>query len=271
MKSILALIALLSTSTLLTALEKTTPREISAAFDEIEATSEGWLHYTAAAGNAPAGNVAAGDGWRAIAGSYSRDGRFALAWGLKGKATPAGEKAEDGTLSVDRDEKGLMNYVVDLRTGKIVGPIVGKHFGDRSSYNHTNSETSWSFASTYVAQVNNGKWATFEANVYQVTEADTVSVSKGADLIAPVKKAIFEHLKGSDTLKKFDKEAFALALHDVSIVRRGADTVVVVGVTGEIPKSDAEGSSFDATITFTITGDEKGGAPALKWSGTEMH
>ena len=136
-----------------------------------------------AAGSAPAGNVAAGDGWRAIAGSQSRDGRFALAWGVKGQATPAGDKAEDGTLSVDREEKGLLNYLVDLRAGKIVGPIVGKHFGDRSGYNHTNSETSWSYASTFVAQVNNGKWATFEANVYQVTDADTVWRPNGASLV----------------------------------------------------------------------------------------
>ena len=226
---------------------------------------------TPVAGNAPPGRTIAGNGWRAIAGSQSRDGRFALAWGLKGQTAPVGETAEDGTLSVDQEAQGLMNYLVDLHSGKIVGLIAGKHFGDKSGYNHTNSETSWSYGSTYVAQVNNGKWATFEAKVYQVTDGDAVSVSKGSDLVTPTKKAAFEHLKGSDRLKKFNKEAFALALHDVSIVRKGNDTVVVVGVTGEIPKSEEEGSSFDATITFKISSDDKGGAPVLTWSGTEVH
>jgi hypothetical protein len=115
-----------------------------------------------------------------------------------------------------------------------------------------------------------GKWATFNASVYAVSP-DGSGFSPAADLLAVAKKAALEHLAGSEAHKKFDKEDFAITLHDVSIAQRGSKTAVVVEVGGQIPKSEEEGAYFDLTVVFTLVPDENGGAPTLQWSGTEAH
>jgi len=215
------------------------------------------------------GFTLAGDGWRVIAGSGSRDGKYALAWGMKGQSAAQGEADEDGALSVADDDENLVNYVVNVRTKQIVGTLVGKHFGDKSTYNHSVSETAWSGASTFVAQVNSGKWATYDAHVYEVKGFDEVSLSKGTDLLPPTKKAVIDHLQGSSKSKKFKPEDYALTLHDVRIVYNGPDCVVQYGVTGTIPKEDDEDANFEATLTLKLTSEENGGAPVVQWIGTE--
>ena len=220
---------------------------------------------------APAGPATSGDGWRLIRGSQSRDGQFALAWGMQGKSTPEGETGEDGTLSAaDPEAEGITNYVVNPGTGAILGKTTGMHASDRPNQGHYTHEVAWSSADTYFAQVCSGKWATFTAAVYQLTP-DGAGISAAAELLEPTKKAAFEHLANGDFFKKFDKGDFALTLHDVNIAQRGSSVVVVVEVSGQIPKSDLDGACFDCTITFKLIPDDNGGPPKLQWSGTELH
>jgi hypothetical protein len=47
--------------------------------------------------------------------------------------------------------------------------------------------------------------------------------------------------------------------------------MVVVEVSGQIPKSEQDGAYFDLTVTFKILSDENGGTPKIQWSGTEQH
>ncbi|WP_395746368.1 hypothetical protein [Prosthecobacter sp.] len=219
-------------------------------------------------GTASAG-VLTGEGWRMIAGSGSRDGDYALAWGLKGKSVTEGESDDDGRLSVDPDDPDLMNYVVNLRTQKIVGAIQGRHFGDKTHYNHMTTETEWSGDSAFVAQICNAKWATMSAFVYQVQ--DDTAVSAGVDLIAPTTAAALKKLKGSAQLKKFKADDFAITLSEVRIALRGSSQVLQVGVYGQVPKSGEDDSYFDCTVFFELSPGENGRPPALKWAGTELH
>jgi hypothetical protein len=223
--------------------------------------------------SASAGPVLTGDGWRTIAGSGSRDGIYALAWGQKGQSSPQGNSDEEGFMMGDQEDANLINYAVNVRTKQIVGTLVGKHFGDKSTYNHDSTETAWSSSSLFLAQVNSGKWATFDANVYGLlyTSDGGNALSKAADLLEPTKKAIFEHLEGGPVLKKFDKGDFAITLHDPRIVYQGGDCVVQVGVIGQIPKSEEEDASFEATVTFTLATNEESSAPLLSWRSTEGH
>ena len=222
-------------------------------------------------GMAGTGAATVGEGWRLIRGSQSRDGRFALAWGMQGKSTPDGEAGEDGALSAaDPEAEGITNYAIDLRTGAILGKTTGQHAGDRPDFGHYTHEVAWGSADTAFVQVCSGKWATYTAAVYQLTP-DGNGLSEAADLLEPAKKAAFEHLENGGFFKKFDKDAFTVTLHDVNIAQRGASTVVVVEASGQIPKSDQDGAYFDTTITFKLIPDENGGAPKLKWSGTEQH
>ncbi|MFZ4595175.1 MAG: hypothetical protein ACOYOF_13040 [Verrucomicrobiaceae bacterium] len=96
-------------------------------------------------------------------------------------------------------------------------------------------------------------------------------MSKATDVLEPAKKAVYDHLEGSDLFKKFDKDDFAITLHDPRIVYQGGDCVIQVGVIGQIPKSPEDDASFETTVTFKLTSDEDGGAPVLSWSGTERH
>jgi len=221
---------------------------------------------------ASAGPVLTGDGWRMIAGTNSRDGVYALAWGQEGQSSPQGDLDEDGFLMGNQEDEKLVNYVVNVRTRQIIGTLKGKHFGDKSSYNHDKIETAWSSAGMFMAQLNSGKWATYDANVYEIQYTnDGNAVSKATDILEPAKKAVFEHLAGRPQLTKFTKDDFAITLHDPRIVYQGGNSVIQVGVIGQIPKSEEDDSSFEATVTFNLNSDENGGAPVLAWSSTEGH
>jgi hypothetical protein len=211
-----------------------------------------------------------GDGWRLIEGTRSRDGQFALAWGIRGQSAPQAETLEDGTMAAEPEAEGLTNYIVNLKDGVILGKTAGAHHADKGYFGHSTNEVAWSSANSYVAQVCSGKWATFDANVYAMNP-DGSGFSPAADLLAAAKKVAREHLAGSEAHKKFDEDAFAITLHDVSSAQRGSKTAVVVEVGGQIPKSEEEGAYFDLTVVFTLVADENGGAPTLQWSGTEAH
>ena len=221
---------------------------------------------------ASAGPVLTGDGWRMIAGTNSRDGVYALAWGQEGQSSPQGDLDEDGFLMGNQEDEKLVNYVVNVRTRQIIGTLKGKHFGDKSSYNHDKIETAWSSAGMFMAQLNSGKWATYDANVYEIQYTnDGNAVSKATNILEPAKKAVFEHLAGRPQLTKFTQDDFAITLHDPRIVYQGGNSVIQVGVIGQIPKSEEDDSSFEATVTFNLNSDENGGAPVLAWSSTEGH
>lgn len=159
--------------------------------------------------------VTQGEGWRLIEGTRSRDGNFGIAWGIQGKAQPGGETDEEGFMSVDPESEGLTNYVVNLRSGTVVGKAAARHFGDKASYNHDSTEVAWSSSMCFV-QVSSGKWVTYDANVYGMA-GDQMSVSAAVDLLEPSKKAAFEHLAGGDLLEKFERDDFAVTLNDAHI------------------------------------------------------
>lgn len=210
----------------------------------------------------------AGDGWRTIAGSGSRDGDYALAWGLKGKKVSGGEAGADGFMSVDNNDPDLANYVVDLHSKAIVGILQGKHFGDRQRYNHITNETEWSSDSMYVAQVCSFKWHTSSAFVYELRRG--MSVSPGVDLIAPATTAAFKKLKGGPQLKKFKPGDFAITLNEVRIMQSAAAYVLMVNVLGQVPKNNDDEAFFECKISFSLTSGENNGSPGLKCLSTEL-
>lgn len=217
------------------------------------------------------GTPTQGDGWRLIRGSQSRNGQYALAWGIQGQSSPEGDTDDEGTVSAsDPEAEGLTNYVVNLSTGAILGKTIGQYASDRPDRGHDTHEVAWSSASNSLVQICSGKWATFTAGLYQITP-DGTGLSEPTDLLKLAQEAAFSSLESSDLLKKFEKDAFALTLHDVSIAQRGAKAVVVVEVSGQIPKSEDEDAYFNLTLTFDLLPDDNGGEPTLKWSGTETH
>ncbi len=220
---------------------------------------------------APGAEVPAKTPWRVIAGSTSRDGTQALAWGLKGRLVPEGEAGEDGTYQAEEDDKDLVNYIVNLTDKTVIGAIEGRHFGDKATYNHSTTQTTWSLVGDFVAQVNSGKWATYDAFVYPTQSGnDGNAPIKGADLLATVKKAAQKKLKGEKSLKGHDVADFSITLNEVAITGAGDSTRLWVDVTGQIPK-DEEGGGFDCSVTFKLAANENGGPPKLTLLSLESH
>ena len=243
-------------------------REAQAIIAKIQQISADDAPSSPAAGS---GLVTSGDGWRLIRGSQSRNGQYALAWGMQVKSAPEGDSDESGALSAnDPEAEGLTNYVIDLSNGVILGKTNGMHASDKPDSGHYTHEVAWSSANNYMVQVCSGKWATFTASFYEISPADG-ALSKPIDLLEMAQKSAFSNLEGGDLLKKFDKDDFTTTLHDVKIAQRGSKTVVIVEVAGQIPKSEEDGAYFNLTLTFQLMPDENGGKSQLQCTGTESH
>lgn len=203
----------------------------------------------------------AGLGWRMIEGSASRYKSFILAWGIEGKDQPEGEWEEDGTLTGDPAAEGLVNYIVNLQTGDIIGKTEGAHASDHemNSLATVSNTTVWAESSEFVAQLVKGRTGdALFGGLYQIIEG--ARVSKGVDILAASTKAA---LKG----KKASAEAFVFRLHDVQIATRGEKTVLLVGVDAE---GEKEEDSFDSLVTFQITAGAEGAEPKLTVLNTEF-
>ncbi len=202
-----------------------------------------------------------GLGWRMIEGSASRYKSFILAWGIVGKDQPEGEWEEDGTLTGDPAAEGLVNYIVNLETGDIIGKTEGAHASDHemNSLATVSNTTVWAESSEFVAQLVKGRTGdALFGGLYQVIEG--ASVSKGVDILAASTKAA---LKG----KKASADTFVFRLHDVQIATRGEKTVLLVGVDAE---GEKEEDSFDSLVTFQITAGAEGAEPKLTVLNTEF-
>lgn len=216
------------------------------------------FHPHEAAPTAPA--VTTGSGWRMIDQSVSRDGKFALGWGIEGQEQPEGKENDQGRLKGDPKSEGLANYVVSLHDGSIIGKTEGRHANDADTDPDTgHNVTVWAESSTLVAQMTFAGLDTTAAKLHGRTN----TVSPGADFLAATEKAVTAAYKG----KQPAKDARFLRLHDVQIAARGAETVLVVGIT---VWSQGDGEGFDGLVTFTVTPGEGGSPPALAVKSTEF-
>lgn len=210
-------------------------------------------------------------GLRVIAGSGSRDGVFALAWGRKDRSATGMHVDAEGSWSIDPGDKKLINCIVNLNTRKVIGEIDGRHSGDKASFEELATEAAWSIDSKYVAQINNSKGITRHAKLYVLT--DGLWISQSTDLLQAVSVAVIEHLKSKDgdVSRKLKKGEVGLALQDPRIIQRGIGYALQVGVFGQETKSQKDLLEGEITITFLITPGSRSGAPVLSWVSTEVH
>lgn len=205
-----------------------------------------------------------GDGWRMIQDSVSPDGRFALAWGEKGKSKP---KMEFETYAAASDDLDIVNYLIDLKEKRILGQTKAKHFGDWSRYNHESCKAAWSSNSKLVVQTMSWKWHTATSELYQIV--GDKKLSPGIDLIAPSSKAAFHILADQPQLKKYKEEDFAITIEKVAFLAQSHGDSVLVELCGQIPKHEDEDAYFKALVTFALVSG-KADEPELKWLDTKL-
>jgi hypothetical protein len=206
---------------------------------------------------------AAAPEWVAVPGTSSRDGSLALAIALKGKAlTP--ERIE----SLEPEAEGLVNYIVNLNEGTILGETYGKYWSDRVNLGNYGTDVVWAEGDAYVAQTNQERFGSSDSFLYRITDG---TLSAPADLLAAGTEEAMKALAESPQIKTHGTEAFAIRVHDVRIVTAGGRQLVQFGVGGEIPKSELDHSWFDTTVTFELVFDESQEGPVLNWISTEIH
>jgi len=196
----------------------------------------------------------------------SPDVRYALAWGYDHPVDWEQFKQEDGTFAGDPDDQQIANYVVNVRTGAVLGRTGSAHFGDRSSYNHLSISSSWGSDPLFLAAISNAKWNTLTASVHQIIRnGDKERLSPSLELLEPAKSAVLAHLKqqGHPALKKFTEDQFTWTLHDVRFNPQEMGTAISIGVIGQVPKNDDEHASFDAAAEIVLNSAVGGQAPKL--------
>lgn len=206
------------------------------------------------------------DRWRVIEGTGSPDVRHALAWGFEEAVDWEPFRQEDGSYASDYDNEKIVNYVVNVRTGAIVGRTAGNYFGDKPSYNHLTIESIWHRNPGYVAQMQHGKWETQFASIHRLDgETNAETLSHGADLLAPATEAAFAHLKmsGHPALKAFTADQFTITLLETSFYFVNDRFEVSTVVLGQVPKSEEEQSTFQVRVFLPVLLAAPGEAPAF--------
>jgi hypothetical protein len=206
-----------------------------------------------------------GDGWRMIQKSGSPDGRYALAWGQKGKSQP---KIESGTLSSDfENDAELLNFVVDLKSGIVVGETAAKHPGDWARYNHESTQAAWSKHNRYVTQTMSWKWHSEVSVLYEIIGGK--KLSKGTDLIEPAWTAAFQKMKGQPKFQKFKQADFGVIVFNTTFTETNEGTQVTIEIGGQTGKFEDD-VTFSAIISFRVLPSTASSGPTLEWIETKL-
>jgi sensor domain DACNV-containing protein len=200
--------------------------------------------------------------FRFIQGTTSPDGRLAL--GLSLAQRPVRwqnlERSVDDVFGrehyyVDSNEpKDLIrNYVIDVRTNKIIGETNCHYMGTRKHYNHRTCETVWSPDNWFVVQFFQVKWGTMEATVSRI---DNTSLA-ATDLVGPVRNCTYEFLsrRKDRAFRRFGHRRFAVSISCDKITDGG---FITLQVFGEIPKSGEDDSTFNLIEQFRAVSGPRG-------------
>lgn len=184
--------------------------------------------------------------FRVIHGTASPDGRYAIALGftrekidweqLKASNNPATYFAEDyisdeaGT--VDSEYGKLLNYVVDLTTGHILGETGCAFFGTKPHYNYRACGVSWSPDSQNFVQLTSGKWNYVSCRVGRI--------SAGPKLVGTVDLGKYAEKSASSYLKTHKHGKYEGSI-DIGIDNVTDDGIISLTIYGQKASGDRKG------------------------------
>jgi hypothetical protein len=195
--------------------------------------------------------------FRLIQQTTSPDGRFALGFGWADDPVPWEELTnmvieETGyqTYFSDGEDK-VRNYVIDLTTHRILGDSGCRFIGTRHRYNHRECFVSWSPQNRFFVQSFDSKWQTDEAS------AGWIDAEKGKAAATSILELAEKHayqLLAARKDRAFRKhgESFAITVGWNDILDDGS---ITLDVTGQIPKSEEDDSTFRVLERFRIRRD----------------
>jgi hypothetical protein len=184
--------------------------------------------------------------FRVIHGTASPDGRYAIALGftrekidwdqLKASNNPVTYFAEDYIFdeagTVDSEYGKLLNYVVDLTTGHILGETGCAFFGTKSHYNYRACGVSWSPDSKNFVELTSEKWN------YVSCRAGRISV--GPKLVGTVDLGKYAEKNASSYLKTHKHGKYEGSI-DIGIDNVTDDGIISLTIYGQEASGDRKG------------------------------
>jgi hypothetical protein len=200
--------------------------------------------------------------FRFIQGTSSPDGRLALGLGLAQRPVrwQTLEPSVDDIFGrehyyVDSNEPNdlIRNYVIDLRTNKIIGETNCHYMGTRKRYNHRTCQTAWSSDNRFLIQFFQVKWGTMEATVSRIAKTGLAVT----DLIEPVRNCTYQFLstRKDRAFRRFGAGRFAVSISCDKITDGG---FITLQVFGEIPKSGEDDTTFTLIERFRVVSRTRG-------------
>jgi len=187
---------------------------------------------------------------RIINHTVSPSGRYGVAW--QPETTARRDVWDDGSVMAYGD--ALANFLVRLPDGEPIVKLAGKHFGDRSRYNHIEVSVVWSPDNRQVAILNQSKWETEVSDVYRVFGN---GVSNPLNLLEACKRAtkaevVKRHPKGRDP---YSLSMQVSSVHNDGTIMAKCSMNVVKGndyfETGMRVKIVADGNGLKAQLIAT--------------------
>jgi hypothetical protein len=186
------------------------------------------------------------DKFRVIHGTASPDGRYAIALGftrekidweqLKDSSNPATYFAEDYISdeagAVDSENGKLLNYVVDLTTGHILGETGCAFFGTKSNYNYRACGVSWSPDSKNFVQLTSEKW--------NYVSCRAGRISAGPKLVGTVDLGKYAEKSASSYLKTHKHGKYEGSI-DIGIDNVTDDGIISLTIYGQEASGDRKG------------------------------
>ena len=198
----------------------------------------------------------------------TNDGAYVLAWGLKddpdGGPEPKTEIVADGQEKIDIGEvsfetaEGIEDYLVDIKTGKIVAtiPDFTYYAGSEGRENHFNLEVGWS-------PDNHGGIAIYQARY----ESGPIAwINPAEHTVNDIRPQIAKAVQRA-SVQKLGKRAADYEMSVTSPAFLGPRRVVLNVMVGELSSKRESAANYSLDIVFNIKGDLA--APTLELAGVK--
>jgi len=185
---------------------------------------------------------------RAIQGTTSPNGKFALAW-----APDSGSRSDVSADGEVVDGKPVHNYLIDRARSRPIAVTAGAHFFDAAEIGQIGSRAIWSSNSEWLLELTENKWGVMTAALWHISPE--MKVSNPIDVLEVIAKPVLAALeKGrpATATRYKDGEPFVPTFQDVTLSDDGVLSFLDAAM---IPhdRSDGDSGYFSARVRIKPT------------------
>lgn len=194
---------------------------------------------------------------RLIKESLSPDGRYALALSPDKKdfKWEDFEMGNAGQYFVDLADAECKNYIVDLKTHRVLGETPANWFGNLSTYNLRSHYTIWSPDSRTFVQITTEKWFYSSCSIGRVEDGKLIGIRDLGEIVGKRTEAFLAATKHRGYRKH--KENMMPAVHGEDVEFKD-DHSGTVAITFQVMKSDEDDAYVTVDVGFRVVPGKKG-------------